>query len=156
MKLRLHKHQMGGAPAAQWLRRAGYTFITDRNSGQESFVRRLSGDFYPRFHLYVQEISGTDELFFNLHLDQKKASYEGQSRHSGEYEGELVEGEVARLRSYLQPGTTVSASVPAGRASAPAPVSAKSERDVLQTFQSQKLVERTPSQNKSWWQKIFN
>lgn len=156
MKLKLHKNQMGGAPAAQWLRRVGYTFITDRSSGQDSFVRRLGGDFYPRFHLYVQEISGTDELFFNLHLDQKKASYEGQSRHSGEYEGELVEGEVARLQSYLQPASTVSTGASTGRTSAPAPASVNTEQDVLHTLQPHKLGERAPHQEKSWWQKLFS
>ena len=41
-------------------------------------------------------------MIFSLHLDQKKASYEGFSRHSAEYEdSELVEKEIARLKSLL-------------------------------------------------------
>ncbi|PKM89105.1 hypothetical protein CVU83_00590 [Candidatus Falkowbacteria bacterium HGW-Falkowbacteria-2] len=147
---------MGGAPAAQWLRRAGYTFITDRSSGQDSFVRRLGGDFYPRFHLYVQEVAGSDELYFNLHLDQKKASYEGQSRHSGEYEGELVEGEVARLQSYLQPGVAASTETPNTSTQNSSSDSEKAEQDVLHTLRPQKLTARTPHPKKTWWQKLFS
>lgn len=81
-------------------RQAGYALISDRFSGQESFVRRLGSGYYPRLHLYIQE-RGAD-LLFSLHLDQKKASYEGFSRHSAEYEdNELVEEEIARLKGLL-------------------------------------------------------
>lgn len=81
-------------------RRAGYALISDRFSGQESFVRRLGSGYYPRLHLYIQERG--EELLFSLHLDQKKASYEGFNRHSGEYEGNaVVEEEIARLKSLL-------------------------------------------------------
>jgi len=37
-----------------------------------------------------------------LHLDQKKPSYQGQTKHSGEYEGELVEVEKARILQLLE------------------------------------------------------
>jgi hypothetical protein len=81
-------------------RRAGYALIYDRFSGQESFVRRLGSGYYPRLHLYIQERG--DELQFSLHLDQKKTSYEGFSRHSAEYEdSELVEEEIKRLKALL-------------------------------------------------------
>ncbi len=82
-----------------FLRRAGYALIRDRRQGTESFVRRLGRGHYPRLHLYVDDIG--DSWSFNLHLDQKKASYEGYNRHSAEYDGEIVEGEVYRLKSLL-------------------------------------------------------
>lgn len=101
MKIKIAKQELGGSLPAQWLRRAGYALIFDRRSNQESFSRRFSRDFYPRFHLYVQELPNTDDLFFNLHLDHKQASYQGVTRHSADYDGELVEREAARLKSLL-------------------------------------------------------
>lgn len=80
-------------------RRFGYALIFDRRSGQESLVRRLSGEHYPRFHLYVDENS--QGCIFSLHLDQKKASYEGQHMHSAEYDGDLVESEIGALTSFF-------------------------------------------------------
>ncbi|MFA5163342.1 MAG: hypothetical protein WC441_02310 [Patescibacteria group bacterium] len=98
MKLLVSPAQLSGFSPEQWLRRLGYALIESREGGV-SFVRRLSGGFYPRFHLYV-EPSG-DKFSFNLHLDQKKASYEGITRHSGEYDGELVAEEINRLKQNL-------------------------------------------------------
>ena len=43
-----------------------------------------------------------DKLFFNLHLDQKKPSYSGSSAHSGEYDGEIIEKEVERIKGILR------------------------------------------------------
>lgn len=99
MKLTVLKKQLGGAAPEQWLRRAGYALIPGHESGP-SFVRRLSNGFYPRLHLYFNVID--DKVIFNLHLDQKRASYEGVTRHSGEYEGELVAAEIERLKQYLE------------------------------------------------------
>ncbi|MFA6194240.1 MAG: hypothetical protein WC719_00650 [Patescibacteria group bacterium] len=105
MKLLVNKKQLGEAPAI-WLRHAGYVFIPEREDGQESFARRLSRDFYPRFHVYFTEAkdnSGQDIVTFNLHLDQKRPGYQGFSRHNAEYDGELVENELARLKSLILP-----------------------------------------------------
>ncbi len=158
MKLKLTTAQLGGNPASQWLRRAGYVFIVDHQSGQESFARRLGRDLYPRLHLYVQEIPGSEEIFFNLHLDQKKASYEGQTRHSGEYEGELVEAEVARLQSLLgQPVAARNTNQAQVAGSNNAPASTISNTDVLRSFKEPRLIEPFSKPAKqSWWQKLFN
>lgn len=105
MKLLANKKQLGEAPAI-WLRHAGYTFIPEREDGQESFARRLSRDFYPRFHIYFIESrnnDGQDMVTFNLHLDQKRPGYQGVSRHNAEYDGDVVEAEMARLKSLLLP-----------------------------------------------------
>ncbi len=77
-----------------FIRRCGYGQIHDRRTGQFSYVRRLRGSLYPRFHLYI---GSEDPLILNLHLDQKQVSYEGQHAHSGEYDSDLVKQEGQRI-----------------------------------------------------------
>ena len=80
------------------LRRLGYFGLLV--GGETSYVRRLSRiQYYPRFHLYLNETP--KQITFNLHLDQKHASYEGSSAHSGEYDGETVKEEADRIISNL-------------------------------------------------------
>ncbi len=73
------------------IKRCGYAEIRNRE-GRVSYVRRLRGYQYPRFHVYIE--NGC----FNLHLDQKKPCYQGVAAHSGEYEGETVEKEGERIK----------------------------------------------------------
>jgi hypothetical protein len=82
------------------IRRAGYAKIFDRRSRQTSYVRRLSSLFYPRFHLYIKEES--DQFILNLHLDQKRPSYRGQTAHSGEYSGEIIKAEAERIKDFFK------------------------------------------------------
>ncbi len=79
-------------------RRAGYSPQKTTEAGEAAFIRPIQRDF-PRFHLYIRE--GIEEFNFNLHLDQKKPSYGRETAHSGEYEGELVTEESARIRQIL-------------------------------------------------------
>jgi len=79
-------------------RSAGYVII-DNNGEQINMVRKLAGQNYPRFHVYVKQ-QGQD-FIFSLHLDQKKPSYEGSHAHSGEYFGPLVENEADRIKNIL-------------------------------------------------------
>ena len=81
------------------LRGAGYHHEVNRRTGAASFVRSLSGDF-PRFHIYLNEFPDGWEI--NLHLDQKRPTYGGSHAHSGEYDGEVVEQETARLKQFLR------------------------------------------------------
>ena len=83
------------------MRRLGYVFIDDRRTGKQSYVRSLRNDHYPRFHIYVTKAIGTAYVF-DIHLDQKEASYEGSRMHSGEHEGAQVEAEVARIKKELK------------------------------------------------------
>ena len=70
------------------LRRAGYAFLRkDEKTGEMSFVKRAGNADYPRFHIYVKTLGYTGAEI-NLHLDQKKTSYEGTRAHSGEYNSE--------------------------------------------------------------------
>ena len=74
----------------------------DEKTGELRFYRSLSRGAYPRFHIYciAPEQFGTAKL--NLHLDQKRASYAGTTAHSGEYDGQLLLDELARLTRLLQ------------------------------------------------------
>ena len=75
------------------IRHCGYGLINSQNN--PSFVRRLGTGSYPLFHVYI------NERVINLHLDQKQASYEGYSAHSGEYDGDAVEREAQRIEGIL-------------------------------------------------------
>ena len=83
------------------LRRLGYSFIRkETSSGELSFVKRVGSADYPRFHIFVRERDGGAEL--TLHLDQKKASYQGSTAHSGEYgaeENQWLEREAETIRN---------------------------------------------------------
>ena len=81
------------------IRRLGYAEIRDKRSGQTSYIKRLSSDHYPRFHIYIEQNGGN--ISFNLHLDQKKPSYQGQKAHSGEYDSEIVITEAESLKQSL-------------------------------------------------------
>ncbi len=78
------------------LRRAGYAEHFDRRSGLTSYVKRLTREFYPRFHVYIER------GIINIHLDQKQASYEGSHAHSGEYDGPLLEAEIERIKTVIE------------------------------------------------------
>jgi len=84
-----------------FFQRAGYTEFNDPNTGKSSYTKRLSPNYYPRFHLYV-ETDKDNRRFFNLHLDQKKPSYAGSSAHSAEYDGQLVEQEASKLQGLIK------------------------------------------------------
>ena len=81
------------------MRAIGYKPAYFQNDGQVSIVRQLGGNDYPRFHLYIKE--GKEELIFDLHLDQRKPSYEGSHGHNGEYEGEIIQSEAERIDNLL-------------------------------------------------------
>ncbi|MFA5187912.1 MAG: hypothetical protein WC460_00945 [Patescibacteria group bacterium] len=76
------------------IRRCGYGLVRDPRAEEVSYSRRLGGGLYPRFHLYINSV---DPLVLNLHLDQKQASYEGYTKHSGDYDSELVKQEADKL-----------------------------------------------------------
>lgn len=78
------------------MRQLGYSPYFEKNS----YVRRLTRQDYPHFHLYLKE--NPDYIEISLHLDQKGACYRGQTAHSGEYEGEQVAAESNRVRQLLE------------------------------------------------------
>ena len=80
-------------------RRIGYIIIDTKDNGEYNLVRKLTGNNYPRFHIYLK-IAG-DRFMFNLHLDQKQPSYKGTHAHSGEYAGLVVDDEADRIKNVL-------------------------------------------------------
>lgn len=82
------------------MRKAGYTHFVDPNTHTPSYVLRTSRDYYPRFHVYVEETEKTLEI--DLHLDQKKPQYKGTRAHNGEYDGPVVEREIARIAGWVK------------------------------------------------------
>lgn len=85
--------------ARNLMRRLGYG-EQRKYDGSVSYNRLLSNTPFPKFHAYVEDKDGG--LQVNLHLDQKGASYESNHAHSGEYEGPLVEREMARMSAGIQ------------------------------------------------------
>jgi len=98
MRLTINSNQLSSNPSS-FLRRAGYAHIHDRHSGKDSFVRRLTGNFYPRLHCYIFDQGG--QVTFNLHLDQRPTRYEGQKAHAGEYDSPIVQEEMERLQNII-------------------------------------------------------
>ena len=108
------------------IRRCGYGQVLDRRASEPSFSRRLGSGVYPRFHAYINQVSGG--YVVNLHLDQKQASYEGTAAHSGEYEGETVEAEGRRIAEQLARLTE--------EKSAPAPAETEEKKGFFSRFLS--------------------
>lgn len=100
MKFVINKNQINENPE-QFIRQAGYALHRNRHTSQDSFTRRLGNNFYPRFHIYIAHMG--ENAVINLHLDQKRPRYQGANAHNAEYDGEVVEQEIARLKSLIKP-----------------------------------------------------
>jgi hypothetical protein len=100
MKLVINKQKVPDFKPDHFLRQAGWAYIFDKRREQESYVKRLTRDFYPRLHLYVKE---TPEYFtLEVHLDQKQTSYQGVRMHNAEYDGPVVAGALQDLAQKLK------------------------------------------------------
>jgi len=88
------------ASVANFFRRAGYVF-QKQDGGEMAFVRTLTHQPFPRFHLFVKIVDY--KFLVNFHIDHKAASYDGSNVHSGEYgeDSQLLNREVERLRSLV-------------------------------------------------------
>lgn len=82
------------------LRRLGYAPYSNRQ-GESSYVRRVSGYEFPRFHLYIQR-SDIGEMTCSLHIDQKAPVMKGATAHAGDYDTAEVHAEIRRLQSHDQ------------------------------------------------------
>ena len=82
------------------MRQIGYMPAFFQEPGEFSIVRKVGRNDYPRFHAYIKQ-TGQD-FSFNLHLDQKKPSYEGSTGHSGDYDGDVIEVEIERIKGLLK------------------------------------------------------
>ena len=77
-------------------RQIGYIMLEAKSPNEYNLVRKLTGNHYPRFHIYVKQRG--EHFDFSLHLDQKKPIYKGVHAHAGEYEGPVVEAEADRIK----------------------------------------------------------
>ena len=82
-------------------RKIGYRPMGINGQGEYSIIRPLTGNNYPRFHIYIKE-ERPGNFIFNLHIDQKKPSYGSSHAHSGEYEGDLIDREVERIKKLIK------------------------------------------------------
>ncbi len=84
-------------------RKIGYRYLKEDEEKKEYiFVRPLELGGYPRFHLFLKIDSENNEFIFNLHLDQRRPVYKGATAHAGDYEGEIIEREVERIKKALE------------------------------------------------------
>jgi hypothetical protein len=85
------------------MRQCSYFF--GRKQGDEIVFVRILGTAksgYPRFHAHVKLDKVSQQTYINLHLDQKKPSYQGTPAHSAEYESEVVREEAARIKQIIE------------------------------------------------------
>ena len=81
------------------VRELGYV-LKSNQEGEFNCVKTITSMSYPRFHLFIEEKD--NDFLFKLHLDQKKPSYSGNSAHSGEYEGGIIEKEAQRIKQIVE------------------------------------------------------
>ena len=81
------------------LRQAGYIPIRDRQSGKDSYVLKIHGAHYPRFHLYVEQ-EGKTQTKWHMHFDKKEHGW-SERRHDTDYDSREVKDEAARLLRWL-------------------------------------------------------
>ncbi len=119
------------------LRKAGYLYFRDPQSGEESYLLRLTSEFYPRFHVYVETTQ--TQISFSLHLDQKQPSYGQGHKHSGEYDGPIIEKEMKRLDGWIKASAVLSG--------------ANSTEN--NHSQAHPASSNLAAELKRWWRKIF-
>jgi len=81
------------------LKKAGYVLINSYYTKRVSFVRRLTRYYYPRFHIYIKE--NNDIIIIDIHLDQKKTSYDNVNAHNAEYDSPIIKEEIQRLKKII-------------------------------------------------------
>jgi len=84
----------------QIARKIGYVIIDTKENGQYNLVRKLTGNNYPRFHVYLSQQG--EKFIFSLHLDQKAPIYQGSHAHNGEYDGPIIDEETDRIKNILK------------------------------------------------------
>ena len=117
--MRFVLENFSGGNVVMMMRKAGYFLIGDyREDAELSFIRTISIDDYPRFHIYlrVERVnkvltkSGSylriyqksKQIVFNLHIDQKKSVFKNYPDHGAEYKGEVIEREAERITGILE------------------------------------------------------
>lgn len=79
------------------MRKLGYSPHFDRYKKEMTYVKKIQGRPFPRFHIHIKE-EKDNYLKINLHFDAKRESYKGVSMHSGEYDSNIVKEEAKRIK----------------------------------------------------------
>lgn len=97
--MRIYLRQKLKVLPLQALRRCGYKPWTDQK-GRKTFIKRLTKDFYPRFHIiYLEDSQGRPIL--DLHLDYKRPIH-AQAARTYETDTEVVRSEAKRIKEVLE------------------------------------------------------
>lgn len=80
-----------------FLQRLGYNEHRYRGATDPNFTKRMGGERFPRFHVYIEE--RPDGLILKLHIDMQESTAFG-SRHRGVEDGEAVMAEATAIRQY--------------------------------------------------------
>ena len=100
MEFQIAKNKIADNIDVAIMRMAGYHKIQrSLQNTQLNFVRPLSLAGFPRFHIYLKETK-TDYIFA-LHLDQKRTVYSGTKAHQGDYDSQIIEQEIQRIKNKL-------------------------------------------------------
>lgn len=129
-------------------RKFSYIMINNRHTGKDSFVRCLTTNRYPRFHMYILENSNS--VTFDIHLDQKEPSYKGTHAHNAEYDSQLVVDEIERLKSALG----VATDNPKNEQKTTSQIKIDKAEDVIGSGSYDKNA--TPEKKKGFFERLFS
>ena len=82
------------------MRRCGYKPWRDPRSGKESFIRRASAAFYPRFHVLTYYEG--NELIIDLHFDSRRPMHRKGVRSFEDEESPVVRQEADRIKDIIE------------------------------------------------------
>ena len=150
MKLVISRNQISENPD-QFFQRAGFARIFDNRRGQESFVRRLGNYHYPRLHVYINEAG--ERITFDMHLDQKQASYSGSHMHNADYDGPVVETEINRLRELVAEAAVPLAAIQPDKVLEKINGRDQQRDQVYNDNESQSFVNE--DDHRPWWKRIL-
>ena len=92
--------KLSGKTLYTFMREVGYApAYSTGNSDEFVFQRFLAGSSYPKFHMYCVLAEDKKSATLNLHLDQKRPSYQGSHAHNAEHSGPVMEAEIRRIQS---------------------------------------------------------
>lgn len=98
MKIKFERKSIGNPLTV--LRRCGYKPWRDPRTGKESFIRRVSAAFYPRFHVltYYKE----NLFIIDLHFDARRPMHRRGIRSYEDEESETVRQEAERIKQLIE------------------------------------------------------
>jgi hypothetical protein len=81
------------------MRKCGYMPWRNPRSGETSYIRKLGGGYYPRFHIKVRKMGS--RLIFDLHLDSRRPMHKIGIRTYEDEESRIVSSEADRIKKFI-------------------------------------------------------